>query len=310
MPEPLITRYRPNQLEQVVGHTEVCAALRRAIDSGPPHAYLLTGITGVGKTTIARIIAGMVGAEVLEIDAASSSGVDSTRDLVEVGTHRALSGAGRRMIIVDEAHTLSKQAWQVLLKTLEEPPEHLFYALCTTESEKVPATIKSRCYHVVLRPLRVNEIEDLLAVICDLEDWKVNDDVFNFVVQSSEGSARQGLTLLEAVHAAPDLEEAKRILPLVLTSDALKDFCQLLLKGGGKSWGRVQTVLAGIGDDEFEQASITVGRYMAKVMQNSDNEKSAYRAWTILDALIAPTTTWDRKASFCAAVGRILWGIE
>src|SRR5262245_52904479 len=112
-----------------MGHQGAVAALQRVLASDTcPHSFLLTGASGVGKTTLARIIADALGAEVLEIDAASNTGVDATKSLIELGQHRSLHGKARKMFILDEAHALSKSSWQALLKTIEEPPGHLYFA--------------------------------------------------------------------------------------------------------------------------------------------------------------------------------------
>lgn len=315
MSEPLITKYRPKALDEIIGHAEVCAALERAITGeAPPHAYLLTGITGIGKTTIARIIGEMLKCEVLEVDAASNSGVEDARRLVELSGHRALSGAGQRMLIIDECHALSRAAWQPLLKMLEEPPEHLFVSLCTTEANKVPATIKSRCYPVQLRGLRDNEISDLLSVVCDAEEWKLNDEVYQLILRGAEGSARAALTMLEAVHDVDTVEEAMRVISLLEANDTLLDLSRALLSGDRRNpqarWGVIKPLLARIADDEIETAAIAVGRYMASAMVKAETPAQAERAWQILDMLVAPTESWDRKAIFYAAIGRVVFGAE
>lgn len=304
--QPLITKYRPLSFDEVVGHTSVMAALRKAIRGDTtPHAYMLTGPAGLGKTTTARIIAKELDAEPLEIDAASNNGVDPMRELVEMGNHQSLSGKGRRAFIIDECHTLSKPAWQALLKLLEEPPEHLYLMLCTTELSKVPDTILSRCYHVVLRPLKPEELGDLLTTVAELEDWPVAADVMQAVLQSAEGSPRKALSLLQAVHDAPNRDEVKRIINLMDASDPMHELCKLVIAGA--AWVPVQQVLARIGDDEFEHASNMLARYLLAVMNSAKNEDGAKRAWQALDALLFPAASWDRKAAFYAAIGRMRW---
>jgi DNA polymerase-3 subunit gamma/tau len=306
---PLITKYRPAAFDEMMGNDTVIAALKRTLANAisRPHAYLFTGPSGIGKTTGARIIATDLEAEVIEIDAASNSGVDAMRQLVEVGNHMSLAGSGVRMFIIDECHTLSKPAWQAILKLLEEPPEHLYIALCTTELAKVPETIITRCYHVALRPLKTNEIEDLISVVAELEGWPVHNDVMQAIVQASTGQPRKALSILQAVHDAPSRDEVKRIITLIDASDPMIALCQYLLSGK-KAWKVVRDYLAQIEDDAFDEAALACGRYIIGAMLRAESDEAARTGWRLLEALVFPTATYDRKAAFVAAIGRLLWG--
>lgn len=307
---PLITKYRPQKFSEVIGHEEMIAALQRALSSpSHPHSYLFTGASGVGKTTLARIIGNSLPAEIVELDAASNSGIEAMRALVELGAHKPLSGSARRMFIIDEAHALSKAAWQATLKLLEEPPPHLYLALCTTELHKVPETVITRCFHVALRALKPADIEALLGVVAELEGWAVADDVLAAVVQAATGQPRKALSILQAVHDAPSRDEVRRIIALIDASEPLIELAQFLLRGGS-DWNVIRRQLERIDDDDFEHATVHLGRYLASAMLRSEAEQQARRAWTLLDALLFPTVSLDRKASFYAAIGRVLWQKE
>jgi DNA polymerase III gamma/tau subunit len=308
--EPLITRYRPSDWDEVIGNEAPLAALRRAIASqSRPHSYLFTGPSGIGKTTLARILAKELQADVLEIDAASNNGVDAIREIVEFGQHMAFSENGRRLFIIDEAHMLSRAAFNALLITLETPPPHLYLALCTTERIKIIETVITRCYECALKPLSAPEIEDLLSVVCDLEEWQVHPDVLALAIQAATGQPRKALSIIQQIHDAPNREEARRIITLIEASDPMIELLQFLLSGG-KAWLRIRPLLARIEAEAFEGAEIAAGRYISGALMQANDEPRARRIWQMLDALIFPSSTYDKKVAFIAAIGRIVWGGE
>jgi DNA polymerase III gamma/tau subunit len=499
--QSITTKYRPQSFDEIVGHEQQIAALKRVIASPThSHCYLLTGPSGCGKTTIARLIGNAFETTITEIDAASRSGVDDMRELIDLSRHMALGGTGKRLFLIDECfdgksivytptgpkrldsiregdfvigaqgarrvkkvfinpvsisrivrvnfasgknitcskdhaflsskgwqeagdvksvftiqssippqllemwdtvyeqrrgcsllrsvydksmsertqafdqsktgsserdktnqpgmdyvtsvqrgcdaasaanlktykidgveyadmidlemdghpsynveellvhncHALSKNAWQAILKLTEEPPAHVYIALCTTEADKVPATITNqRAYPVVLRKLPNNMIADFMGVICELEEWQVNNDVFGAIVLGADGSPRKSLTLLAALWDAQTREDVNRVVSLGHAGEPLIAIIQALMQGTGVAWERISPFLERIEDDQFESAMVQAGRYIIGALNKEKNGAKAQKLFTLLNALTFPTDTFDKKLAFYAALGRM-----
>lgn len=309
MNQPLITKYRPDEFDQFVGHEAPLRALKRALTGdAQPRAFLFLGPPGIGKTSLARASAKHLECDITEIDAASNSGVDAMRALKELAEYRAMTANGLRAIIIDECHALSKPAWQALLKLIEEPPEHVRIMLCTTEADKVPATIQSRTYQVALKPLAVREIHELLEAICDMEGWKVEPDVMTAVVQAAGGLPRKALSMIQAVWDVPDRDEVHRVLSLMDDSQGVSDLAKALVEG--KPWEVCRPLLQAIEDSEWDSACNAIARYIGAVMLKAETPAKAKRLWILMDALLFPTSTFDRKAAGLVAIGRVIFGKE
>ena len=222
--KPIALKYRPQKFDQLIGQESMVLSIQNAINlKRIPNAYLLTGIRGTGKTTTARIIAKAINCKVdfgsaekceseglchcdaitnsnhidiLEMDAASKTGIDDIREILEASKYHP-SSAQYKVFIIDEVHMLSKQAFNALLKTLEEPPPHLKFILATTEVKKIPVTILSRCQRFDLRRIKVDEMKTFLKSIADKEDAKIDDDSLTIIAKSSEGSVRDALSILD-----------------------------------------------------------------------------------------------------------------
>ena len=221
----LARRWRPQRFGDLVGQDVVIQTLRNALSSNHlAHAYLLCGIRGVGKTTIARLMAMAVNCEqpqqgepcgqcaackgvvegsnldVQEMDAASHTGVDDVREILD-GVRYPPSSLKYKVYIIDEAHMLSKSAFNALLKTLEEPPEHVLFILATTEADKLPVTVRSRCQRFDLRQLSQQEICDYLRHIFTEESLQADEGALAAIARAADGSVRDALSLAERVLA-------------------------------------------------------------------------------------------------------------
>ena len=218
----LALKYRPSTFDQLIGQDVVVQTITNSIKSNKvPNAYLFTGIRGIGKTTTARIVAKALNCkngienicketlcenceaisnsnhiDVLEMDAASKTGVDDVRDLIEFSRYGPTSSKFK-IFIIDEVHMLSKQAFNALLKTLEEPPEYLKFIFATTEIKKIPITVVSRCQRFDLSRIKSTELFEFLKDVSAKENGKITDDALKLIVKISEGSVRDALSLLD-----------------------------------------------------------------------------------------------------------------
>jgi DNA polymerase III gamma/tau subunit len=207
--EQLITRYRPRTFDEVRGNTRLIQSLATAVrGDAPPRGYFFTGPAGVGKTSLAQIVAKELHAWLIPVDAAMDSGVNCTRHVVNVCKYTSLLPEPNRFFFLDETQNLSPKAFQPLLGLIEHPPSDVFVALATTDDTNIPDTIRSRCFPAALGHLTDTEIEDLVFEIADLEGWIVLPDVLRSIVKDAKGGARMALTLLEAWHEDRSLERA------------------------------------------------------------------------------------------------------
>ena len=257
----LALKYRPQIFDDLIGQNVVAETIVNSIKANKvPNAYLFTGIRGIGKTTTARIVAKSLNClndienlckeklcanceaisnsnhiDVLEMDAASKTGVDDVRDLIEFSRYGPTSSK-YKIFIIDEVHMLSKQAFNALLKTLEEPPEYLKFIFATTEIKKIPITVVSRCQRFDLSRIKSLELFEFIKKVKDKENGNVSDQALKLIVKISEGSVRDALSLLDRALLSIkekkelDLTKAQKIFGYFDKSQLIELF-QLVLKG-------------------------------------------------------------------------------
>lgn len=302
--------YRPEVLEDVAGHKSVIQSLE-ALQDDVPHALLFEGPSGTGKTTLARIIA-MQFLEVSErnlreVDAATYAKAEDARRLVDSVRSRPLDG-GALVYILDEVHALSNQSWQILLKTLEEPPPYAYFILCTTESNKVPKTIRTRCHSYELSTLSNDELFELLDRInTQAFDDEVPNSVLDVCAKSAGGSPRQAVVNLSKASYCNDTKCAYEVLKEVDVGDAsIINICRHLAKpplGDGTQYFIDCVKLLGELGDKVQPESVrmTVVNYFAAALMG----KSRNPTWflTVLDAFKEPCRQGEKMAPILLAIG-------
>lgn len=302
------TKYRPISFETVRGQDQACKTLKAVLDKGTSQAFLLEGPSGCGKTTLARICASYAGcepADISDVDAATNSGVEDTRRLQDVMAYRPIGGGEKRAIVIDECHGLSQKAWDTLLKSIEEPHEHVLWFFCTTNGAKVPKTIRTRCTRATLNLLSDNDIAKVLHRVMKKEKLNIPDGVFDVIVREAHGSARQALVNLAAAENCTTGKEAAKALHTMLENDPTRELCQFLLKGG--SWVKAMAIVAQFGEQpNWEGTRIIVCNYMGKVAMGAKSDDQAAHALAILEAFATPYNPSEGSAPFMLSVGNCI----
>ncbi len=272
----LARRYRSTGFDDIVGQEPIARTLQAAIKADRvAHAYLFTGTRGVGKTTMARVFAKALNGgtpevdqaimtgqdtDVIEIDGASNNSVDDARELIANSVYRPMRGP-YKIYIIDEVHMLSTAAFNALLKTMEEPPEHVKFILCTTEAHKVPPTIQSRCQRYDFRAIPMTVIAERLEYVVKNEKLKAEPELLTMVARLGNGSMRDALSIMDRLMASGEkklttdlLESLMGLAPRELVGNLIDAFAagdpSKALDAAG------QLVITGTGPDQLFEALI------------------------------------------------------
>lgn len=252
----LYRQYRPVSFAEVRGQEQVTDTLEKAIkNSKLAHAYLFAGSRGTGKTSVARILAAELGVsekDLYEIDAASNTGVDNIRELRE-GAQTTPFDSPYKFYIIDEAHMLSRQAWNALLKTLEEPPPHVIFVLATTERDKVPDTIQSRCEIYTFKQPTREVLAQAVADVAKKEGYSLERSAAELIALLAEGSFRDALSILQKV--------------LAVSGDTKVDLAEVESVAGAPRGELIRQLLTGIAKKDADTA---LGAIREAVAQNLD----------------------------------------
>ena len=304
----LIVKYRPETFDDVYGHDDTIKSLKSVLKRDAAHAFLFFGPSGVGKTTIARIIADELDCNehnLREIDGATYTKIDDMRKLKEQLQFVAIGKSKTKVVIIDECHRLSQQAWDSILKDVEEPRANTYWIFCTTNLHKVPKTIHTRCLMYQLDLVADSEIRDLLEWVNAAEKFELGSDILSLITLEAFGSPRRALGYMTKCVGCKNRKQAARILGSIQESKEAIELYRMLVKG--TKWGDVVTVLKSIEKPQAEAIRIEVTRYVAAVLLNTSNEKNAVQLLRILEAFSTPCNQNDGLAPILLALGEVIF---
>jgi DNA polymerase-3 subunit gamma/tau len=269
----LYLKYRPKTLDQVYGNEETISTLQGMLSepSKCPHAFLLTGQTGCGKTTVGRIIADMLnckGNDYREIDSADFRGIDSVREIRKQSQFKPLESPCR-VWLLDEVHKMTNDAQNALLKILEDTPHHVYFILCTTDPQSLLATIKGRCSQFQLNPLTEKQMFRLLRKITKSENTELDQEVYDQIIMDSFCLPRNALQILDQVI---QVDPERRLIVARKQAEQQSqsiELCRALISLAG--WKKVRTILDGLKNEDAEKIRRHVLGYCQSVLLKDDN---------------------------------------
>jgi DNA polymerase III gamma/tau subunit len=308
----LHTRYRPTTWDEVVGHDEAVKSLKRVVKDHRAHTFLFTGPAGTGKTTLARILANAfaggagTAANIEEVPAADTTGVDAMREVIRHTLYRAIGASPVKAVILDEAHRLSGSAWDVLLKPIEEPPHHVYWMICSTNPGKIPKTVLTRCLRYDLKPVPEEALLELLVRVIEAEKLDVPDEVVEAIVEEAGGSPRQALVFLEACSYCETASVARTTMRSAAQSREVGDLCRFLIGQRGRTWAEAMKLLKALEGADAEGIRIVVVNYLSAVLMSTKGNDKAKPLLALLECFSEPYQPTDKTAPLLLSIGMAL----
>jgi DNA polymerase-3 subunit gamma/tau len=272
-------KYRPEDLEAVRGNEETIESLKALFDSAepPPHAFLFTGPTGCGKTTLARIVAGMlgcVGGDYREIDSADFRGIDMVREMRKQAQFKPLEGPVR-VWLIDEVHAMTAAGMEAMLKLLEDPPKSAYFILATTDPQKLISTIKGRCIHFTVKQLPELELKKLLRGIANKEGFVLPKEVMEQIIEDSQGHPRNAIQLLEQVANVPQEKMLQYVKRAAEVDAEVIQLCRKMIDAS--PWKAVANVLKGLKENGEDPEGIrrAILGYCTSILLQKEHMRAA-----------------------------------
>jgi DNA polymerase-3 subunit gamma/tau len=293
----LYNKYRPNTFSEIYGNTASVKSLQKLIEREKqdiPHAFLFVGPSGCGKTTMARILKDELqckGRDYQEYNAAHFRGIDAIRQIISNVNLKPMQGDSRA-ILLDEAHQITKDAQNVLLKALEEPPSHMYFMLATTDPLQLIDTVRNRCMVVDVSFLDDEDTKNLIKRVGRKERYRVPQALLDVIARDSLGSPRAALSMLESVIGLDEDEAIEMAQQVAEKENNVIDLCRALVKGS--DWKTIASLVTNLKDDP-ESSRRAILTYMSKVLANSRTKPEQQRAYLIMDAF-SPSVFYLGKA--------------